>query len=73
MRTIAFSLFAFVAVTAISLAGEVTITETLKQEKHAETQTEYFLIETAKPVSQGAEKTSKLQVAGLEQKAWNHA
>jgi|GEM_PF-2808741 len=59
--------------TAISLAGEITIIGILKQETHAGTKSEYFLIETAKPVSKETVKASKLQLAGLDQKAWSEA
>jgi len=48
-------------------AGAVTITATLEHAIHADTKTGCLLIEMAKLVFKGTEK-SKLQLAGLDQK-----
>lgn len=56
MRSFLLPLLVLAATTAISFAEEMTVSGILKQAKDKETQSEYFVIETAKLVTKGSVK-----------------
>lgn len=73
MRLVALCLFSVVLTSVSTFAKEVTVTGKLREAKDKETKSTYFLIEVTKPITRNGTKTGRLQLAGLDQKAWDAA